>query len=217
METVYVFIDESGNFDFSPKGTRHFVLSAVISSDPVHSSHVLQRLKYKLLAEHTGGKIFQHFHATEDQQCIRDRVFDTIRNLGKNLQIFSLFVEKRLLLPQYHTPAELYALIGGTLISGIFEVLKKTPKKIILIFDKALKEKEQAAFFKIVKPKLKHSKIPYAIYFHHTFSDFNGQIADYTAWAKFRSLESEDHRSLQFLKEHVDVFLDIDLRSVHKK
>jgi len=37
MSTLYIFLDESGNFDFSPKGTKYFVLSAVSTLDPVAS------------------------------------------------------------------------------------------------------------------------------------------------------------------------------------
>jgi len=34
MRTLFIFIDESGNFDFSPKGTKYFILSAVSTLKP---------------------------------------------------------------------------------------------------------------------------------------------------------------------------------------
>lgn len=34
-KTLYLFIDESGNFDFSPKGTKYFVLTALATFDPL--------------------------------------------------------------------------------------------------------------------------------------------------------------------------------------
>lgn len=49
--TLYVFIDESGNMDFSEKGTKHFVLAAVTTTNPLASSSILQSLKYKYLQE----------------------------------------------------------------------------------------------------------------------------------------------------------------------
>jgi len=48
---LYVFIDESGNMDFSDKGTKHFVLAALTTLQPLVSSSALQSLKYSLLKE----------------------------------------------------------------------------------------------------------------------------------------------------------------------
>ena len=39
---LYVFIDESGNLDFGPKGTKNFVLAAVITKRPLVSSLNMQ-------------------------------------------------------------------------------------------------------------------------------------------------------------------------------
>ena len=34
MKTLYVFIDESGNFDFSPSGTKYFILTTLTTIVP---------------------------------------------------------------------------------------------------------------------------------------------------------------------------------------
>lgn len=70
---------------------------------------------------------------------------------------------------------------------------------MVIIFDKALTKKEQNQFLKTIKPQLKLLGKPYRIYFHQTLSDFNGQIADYAAWAKYVSLERFEKRPLQSL------------------
>jgi hypothetical protein len=70
---LFVFIDESGNFDFSEKGTRHFVMAGVAALAPLDSAAEMQALRYQLLAE---GVDASSFHAAEDRQYIRDRVFD---------------------------------------------------------------------------------------------------------------------------------------------
>lgn len=33
-KTLFIFVDESGNFDFSPKGTKFFVLSCLSTFKP---------------------------------------------------------------------------------------------------------------------------------------------------------------------------------------
>lgn len=44
-ETLYIFIDESGNFDFSPGGTKYFVLTAFVTFNPVEERDTLLHLK----------------------------------------------------------------------------------------------------------------------------------------------------------------------------
>lgn len=50
-DTLFVFIDESGNFDFLEKGTRHFVMAGVAALAPLDSAAEMQALRYQLLAE----------------------------------------------------------------------------------------------------------------------------------------------------------------------
>ena len=42
---LFVFVDESGNFDFSALGTRHFVMSAVAATAPLESASILHNLR----------------------------------------------------------------------------------------------------------------------------------------------------------------------------
>lgn len=51
MKTFYIYLDESGNFDFSVKGTEHFVLCAMTTLEPISTQEPLQALKYELLEE----------------------------------------------------------------------------------------------------------------------------------------------------------------------
>ena len=78
MAYLYVFIDESGNYDFSPTGTRHWVLTSAMTDD-VHPGVVdLYDLKHKLIDQ---GTNLEYFHAAEDRQAVRDEVFGIIKQL----------------------------------------------------------------------------------------------------------------------------------------
>jgi hypothetical protein len=59
--SLFIFIDESGNFDFSDKGTDHFVMAFVATLSPLDSARALDELRYQLLAE---GKDVTYFHAS---------------------------------------------------------------------------------------------------------------------------------------------------------
>lgn len=77
-KTLFLFIDESGNFDFSHKGTKYFVLSCLSTFYPIDEREKLIKLRYDLLSS---GINQEYFHATEDAQSTRDQVFKLITSL----------------------------------------------------------------------------------------------------------------------------------------
>lgn len=197
---IYIFIDESWNMDFGTKGTKYFVLSAVTTVNPINSSLPLQELKYSLLKDNTWWGDFQNFHATEDRQYVRDLVFSEINSMS-DISINYLYAEKSKTHPHYRSRDTFYTLLWWALSKYLLKKFEKSYyEKIVIIFDKTLMKKEQDAFFKQVKPELKKIGKPYAIYFHQTLSDFNWQIADYCAWAKYISLERDEYRALEQIK-----------------
>src|SRR3989339_390513 len=90
-KTLYLFVDESGNFDFSPAGTKYFTLSAVSTFNPCLFKEKILNYKYDLLK---GGHNLEAFHATEDKQFIRDKMFDFIKNLAGDFSVDSVVVQK---------------------------------------------------------------------------------------------------------------------------
>lgn len=193
MNTLFIFIDESGNFDFSPTGTKHFTLCAITALDPLTSSQKLQALKYRLLES---GTDVECFHASPDAQSTRNVVFDEIEKMT-NIRASYIYADKHRAHPKYQSPEAVYALFGKTLLKYVFNGWTAAQyQQIVVIFDKALTKKQQKAFLGVVKPELKAIGKPYRIYFHQTMADFNGQIADYCAWARYVSLERNEQRPM---------------------
>lgn len=190
--TLFVFVDESGNLDFSPNGTAYYVLAAVATTDPLFSASELQKLKYEYLKN--GDMDIEFFHASEDRQFVRDRVISTIKGLQDKIHVHYIHAQKNKTNPALQNPAAFYAKLGSVLSKFIIQYKSEGFSKVIIIFDKCLRGKEQKAFLKEVKPELKQLGKPYQIYFHRTLSDFNGQIADYFAWSKYVFLEREEKR-----------------------
>lgn len=80
MSRVHVFADEAGNFDFSakPGASRYFILTTVTMGD-FGAGDALLSLRRQLAWEgHHQGT--DHFHATEELQSVRDRVFAELAN-----------------------------------------------------------------------------------------------------------------------------------------
>ena len=67
LPSLFIFLDESGNFDFSPKGTRHFVLTALSTTDPEEMAPALYRLKHELVL---AGQDIEYFHAVDVKMAI---------------------------------------------------------------------------------------------------------------------------------------------------
>ena len=197
-KTLYVFIDESGNLDFSRNGTRYFVFSAVATTDPHKSASSLQSLKYDLLKN---GEDIEYFHASEDRQSVRNKVIDTISdNLRDIIKVHYIHADKQKAYQGLRTSEAFYSKLGTILVNYIVSYKSDGFSKIIIIFDKCLKKNDSSAFLKKIKPLLKETGKEYRIYFHRTLSDHNGQIADYFAWAKYISLERNELRPLRSLK-----------------
>jgi hypothetical protein len=210
MKCLYVFVDESGNLDFTPKGTKYFVLSAITATTPIKSSNILQGLKYDLLAEGSGGSELECFHASEDSQAVRNAVFEKIATLD-SIHINYIIAEKRKTNPS-RQGANFYRLLGSALTKYLLLKYRENNeyRKIVIVFDQVLPNKERGNFLKEIKPILKAIGKPYAIYFHKMISDFNGQIADYCAWAKYVELERGELRPMEAIenisKDVFDIF-----------
>ena len=195
---LFVFIDESGNFDFSNKGTRHFVLGAVVTTEPAVSAGQLIRLRYQLL---TDGLDQKYFHASEDRQFVRDKVFEVVAQLSQ-IRFCAASTDKSELGEHQQSASVLYSIAGGSLIARVMEICLELGKpELVLIFDKALRASEEKALLKAIKPALKLAGIRYKVYFQNVKFDSNGQIADYVAWANYVALERKEFRPLQALNK----------------
>lgn len=195
---LFVFVDESGNLDFSRGGTAHYVLAAVATMDPFYSASRLQKLKYDYLD--SGKHDVEFFHASEDRQFVRDDVLSAVKELQGRINVHFICAQKNKTVPALQNPVKFYAKLGSVLSRFIIQYKSDGFSKVIIIFDKCLRGQQQKAFLKEVKSELKESGKPYEIYFHRTMTDFNGQIADYCAWSKYVWLERDEKRPLTSLR-----------------
>ena len=86
----YLFADEAGNFDFSGRGSKYFIVTAV-AMDDFFPGVALLNLRHQLA--HEEAELWESgFHATEDKQAIRDRVFQLVPQL--DIQIHSVILDK---------------------------------------------------------------------------------------------------------------------------
>ena len=206
----YIFLDEGGNFDFSPKGTRYFTLTSVTKARPFQIAPVLDHLKYDLIET---GLDLEYFHASEDRQPVRDQVFAAIRDRFGALRIDSLVVEKSKCGPALRDEAKFYPRMLGYLLRYLLsEADFHDVEEVIVVTDNIpVKKKAQAIekAIKIVLSAMLPAQVKYRVLHHASKSSFGLQVADYCNWAIYRKWEREDARSYDLIRARIQSEYDI--------
>lgn len=207
---LYIFLDEAGNLDFSTNGTRYFLLGALTKERPFNAYKELTELKYDLVEM---GTELEYFHASENAQPVRNRVFDIIkRNLG-GVRIDALVVEKRKTGPALQAEEAFYPRMLGYLLKYVLQQHDLKQFKEVLVFTDAIPiARKRGAIEKIIKTTLA-SQLPagacYRLIHHESKSNLDLQIADYCTWAIYRKWNSGDARSYQHIQPAVTSEFDI--------
>ena len=201
MNTLYLFIDESGNFDFSPNGTRFFVLTVMSATTPFEIGSPLLKLRYDLLPNYAcGPRMEEHgyFHASEDIQQVRNNVFSLLSQLNHPLRVDSVIAQKNKTNPTLHKqPLEFYKIIAEALLKYAFNrAIWHDYDHVVVVFSSLFDRKKRGILKQTFKYLIKqHAKVSFALYFHDSKFDICNQAADYFGWAIYRKWDSNDTRS----------------------
>ena len=221
-KTLFLFIDESGNFDFSPKGTKYFTLTAFATFDPIVQREELVKLRYKLLAQ---GNDHEYFHATEDKQNVRDQIFNFLASLGDTFEVHSVIARKNKANPALYrehymkggcpidriTGTGLYRTVCECLLQYVFKGKKKDVQNIVVILGSIFVGDRKKTVLQTIKHSLKQQfpGVPFEIYSHRTCADLNCQLADYCCWAISVKAERGEERPFEVIKSRVKSAFDI--------
>ena len=203
MNYLYVFIDVSGNYDFSATGTKYVVLTSLMCTDINPGILDLYELKHVLIDQ---GADIAYFHAAEDKQIVRDKVFDIIARL-KHLRIDSVVVEKRKTGPSLRPQRRFYPLMIEKLLKYLFDSRGKDVtrfEKVFIFMDReSSRAIETEALKKAVKLSLgRHLRdVPYVICMHSSATHPYLQLVDYCSWAIYVKWERGEYRPYRRIEE----------------
>ena len=201
---LYIFLDEAGNLDFSPTGTRFFLFGAVTKERPFHAYKELTDLKYDLAER---GIDLDYFHASENAQPVRSRVFEIIRRNLEGVRVDALIVEKRKTGPALQVEEQFYPRMLGYLLKYILGQHDLSLYKEVIVFtDRIPIHKKRDAIEKAIKvtlAKLLPTTMTYRVLHHESKSNLDLQIADYCTWAIYRKWNAADPRSYQHIQSAV--------------
>ncbi len=225
---LYIFIDESGNFDFSPSGTKYFILTAVSTFQPlVNRSGLINKLYEKKYNSWSIGHSDYYFHATEDLQMTRDFVFSVIKDLD-DIEIDSVVVQKNKTMEHLYNDVKIsadgtikgfmkadeqfYDKILQILLKYIFTRNSKLDPEIpiVIVLGRLFTDNKREYILKSIKKFLKN-KFPnqFYIYFYPTEKDINAQVADYCGWAVYIKFERGEERAWSLIKSKVKSCFDV--------
>ena len=187
---AYIFLDESGNFDFSVNGTRYLVLTSVSARRPFNWSRPIEDYKYDCIEY---GLEQEYFHCVVDNKHVRRKVFDIVDNHLDAVHIDSLVIEKRKVSLELQEVSRFYPEMLSRLLGLVLpQELDKGVDKIIVITDTLPVKKKKRAVEKGVQITLAKTLPPdvsYDMLHHESRSHYGLQVADYCCWAIARKLQ----------------------------
>ena len=190
---AYIFLDESGNFDFSTSGSRYFVLTGVSMRRPFPALQALDSYKHDLLET---GRNVEYFHCAHDRREVRNRVFDLIAAHLGDMRMDCLVTEKSTVSADLRRDTQFYPRMLGYLLKHILhKELTTDANEIIVITDSIPLRNRRHVIAKAVKRALTEmipQTMKYRIMHHSSRSHFGLQVADYCCWAVFRKWERGD-------------------------
>lgn len=211
--TLYIFLDEGGNFDFSPTGSEYFSLTCVSLFRPFSLHTKLDTYKYDLLEYRIKPRLdVEYFHCAEDNSHVRNRVFDMLSSSVPENSVDSVIVEKRKTGPALRSPEHFYPRMLGYLLRFAVEQAAGQFGEVLVITDTLPVNKKRKAIEKAVKVTLASmlpEGTPYRIMHHASKSHYGLQIADYFNWAIFRKWERNECSSHSKIRGQIRSEFDI--------
>ncbi len=218
-DTVYIFVDEAGDMDFSVKGSKYYMFNFLIKQRPFNLHEIISNYRYSLLERNLdplhGKRLdIEAFHAHNDNKFIKEEMFKLIATFDTNsVKTYSYILEKPKVNPLKRKEKDRFYIDNLTL--AIQQLLDKLniDKNFIIITDnlpvKDNKRKQIGALKKGVKEYIDNHdlNIRYDIFHHCSASSANLQIVDYISWAIFRKYEMQQD---SYLKQVEKYFIGID-------
>jgi len=199
-QPLYTFFDEAGDLNFGKNGSRYFLCGMLVTHNPWPIMQVLTDLREEIFR---GKFIPRAFHAAEDRQVVRDRVFESICGVG-GFEAYITVTEKALVPPTHTDPSTFYTFMADFTLRWV--LLRYSVEEPVFVFTDELPLKgRREALVKGFKATMASILPDRAYNIEHQSSGAQGclQAIDYVNWAVFRRLELGDDRSYVLVKDYI--------------
>lgn len=207
MALRYVFVDEAGNFDFSPRGSRYFSLTSVVLDDCAVGEELAQ-LRREIVRR--GTDLRDGFHATEDRQAVRDEVFRLVAN--HEFRVDATIFEKAKTMPHLRADdLEFYKSAWFYHMKHVLPRMATAGDELLIVgATLTLKRRQQFAGEAIADVVgTAAGSVPFRVAAWTSASEPCLQVADYCCWAIQRKWERNDDRSYVLIRGKIASEFDI--------
>jgi hypothetical protein len=210
MARVHVFVDEAGNFDFSsnPGASRFFILTSV-TMDNFGAGDSLLALRRQLAWEgHTLGT--DDFHATEELQSVRDRVFAQLAS--HEFTIDCTILEKRKAVPRLTSDdLQFYRTAWFLHFKHLAPLITRSGDQLLVMGASLGTRKKRQSFHNAIEAVVQ--QVAHGVDFRTVSwagaSDPCLWVADYCCWAIQRKWERDDDRSYALIRSKLRTEFDV--------
>jgi hypothetical protein len=203
MARKYVFADESGDFNFSrhQSASRYFILATVTVPD-CSLGQALLELRRELAWE--GQGLDTEFHATQDLQAIRDRVFPLL--MAHPFRLDVTLLEKAKAKPSIRPTEPRFYQYAWYLHWKYVAPRVISKNDEVLVVSASVGTKKQRAAFRAAVLDVAAQFTPAARFQVACWSAASEpclQVVDYCAWAVQRYREAGDDRSYKIIRPRI--------------
>lgn len=209
MTRKHLFTDEAGDFTFQrgPNVSRYFIVCSV-ALDSCECGEKLLQLRRQLAWEKL--PLGDGFHATSDQQVVRDRVYEALADTP--MRIDATILEKSKAYPRIRqTKEQFYQYAWYYHFKLVGPAIAKDAKELHLTTASIGTKKGQAVYTAAVNNVVQQvlRRVSWVTTFASAQSDPCLQIADYCTWAIQRKWERGDERSYSLIKDRIATEFDL--------
>lgn len=198
---LYLFLDEGGNFDFAATGTKYFTMTALASTRPFHWEEPLIALRYDEIEREFERDCF---HATEDKQAVRNKVFAIIEDHLQGMWLDAVVVSKREVPAEMQSAEQFYPMVLGDLLRHVVSATDvQEYRELIVVTDAIPVNRKRQAVEKAIKETLARvlpNEVRYRAYHHESKAWMGLQVADYCNWAIYKKWDRADVRSYNVIR-----------------
>jgi len=214
-DTVYIFVDESGDMDFTAKGSQHYMFHFLVKTRPFNLHEYISNYRYQLLEkglDPLSDRRFdiEYFHAHNDNKHIKNELFSIISTFDKEkVKVYSYILEKSKVHPEKRKERDIFYIDNLTYSIGRLLDQLSIDKNFIIITDNLPIQQNKKKQIKALRTGIKEYmhrnslSLRYDIFHHSSASSVNLQIVDYIGWAIHRKYEMSDILHYDKIKEYI--------------
>lgn len=203
MPTLHIHLDESGDLNFSPAGSRYYVFATVWTYEPAPLANELNTHRFSLIKQGHGDRL-SGFHAKDDAAPKRATVIPILRR-HTNWNFASIVVDKRRVNPSIRDCEKFYPKFSSMVLRFVFRGRIKPNTSQVLIYTDTLpfSGKQARAAENAIKSACRSdlpNGIPFHVLHHRRESNAWIQVADYCCWSICRKWEHGDTTAYTLLQ-----------------